>query len=127
MSAIKTAWQRSKIFTILTVVQYIIALFFAFAAFYLSSVELKVATGSLAVAFASIASSDIGNMVDKEKIDQILDKLNKIEDLQKEIQSEQKEQANSGTPIVASLEAMSQYYMDFLTKQKTEAEDDDKS
>jgi hypothetical protein len=45
-----------------------------------------------------------------------------MEDLLKEIQKEQKEQANSSSPIVTSLQALSQHYMDLLTKQKSEDE-----
>ena len=55
------------------------------------------------------------------------DKLNKIEGILEEMQSKQKEQANSGTPIVASLEAMSKYYIDYLAKQKSEGENKEKS
>jgi len=46
--------------------------------------------------------------------------LARIEGLQEEIRKEQKEQASSGPPIVASLQAMSQYYMDYISKQKGE-------
>ena len=46
--------------------------------------------------------------------------LDRIEGLQEEILKEQKEQASSGPPIVASLEAMSKYYMDYINKQKGE-------
>ena len=63
----------------------------------------------------------------KKDIDHILDKLNKIEGILEEMQSKQKEQANSGTPIVASLEAMSKYYIDYLAKQKSEGENKEKS
>ena len=44
--------------------------------------------------------------------------LARIENLQEEIRKEQNEQASSGPPIVASLQAMSQYYMDYINKQK---------
>ena len=44
--------------------------------------------------------------------------LAKIESLQEEIRKEQNERASSGPPIVASLQAMSQYYMDYINKQK---------
>lgn len=63
----------------------------------------------------------------KKDIDQILDKLNKIEGMLEEMQSEQKERANSGPPIIASLEAMSRYYMDYLAKQKGEAEEEEEN
>jgi len=46
--------------------------------------------------------------------------LTQIKGLQEEIQKEQKEQGSTGPPIVASLQAMSQYYMDYIKKQKEE-------
>ena len=49
--------------------------------------------------------------------------LARIEGLQEEMlkeQIEQKEQKGSGPPIIASLQAMSQYYMDYINKQKGE-------
>ncbi len=46
--------------------------------------------------------------------------LARIEGLAEEMRKEQNERANSGPPIVASLQAMSQYYMDYINKQKGE-------
>ena len=46
--------------------------------------------------------------------------LTRIESLQEEIRKEQNERASPGPSIVASLEAMSQYYMDYISKQKGE-------
>ena len=46
--------------------------------------------------------------------------LARIEGLAEEMRKEQNERASSGTPIVASLEAMTQYYMDYINKQKGE-------
>lgn len=46
--------------------------------------------------------------------------LARIESLQTEIRKTQDEKAGSGPSIVASLEAMSQYYMDYISKQKGE-------
>lgn len=54
------------------------------------------------------------------KIEAMNRTLNDIKRIQKEIQEKQKEQANSGSPVVTSLQALSQYYMDFLAKQKGE-------
>jgi len=54
------------------------------------------------------------------RMSEIQAKLARIVDLQVEIQEKQKEQASSGPPIVASLQAMSQYYMDYINKQKGE-------
>ncbi len=46
--------------------------------------------------------------------------LARIEGLAEEMRKEQSERASSGTPIVASLQAMTQYYMDYINKQKGE-------
>jgi len=67
------------VFTILTLIQYLIAFFFVYATFVFPSPELKVATGSLALVLASIASADFKNALDAQKIDQILTKLDEIE------------------------------------------------
>ena len=122
MSAIKVSWEKSKIFTILTLYQYAVAIFFACAIFLLPSTELKIAVGSLVVAFASIASSNMLNLSEKKDREAILEKLSNIEKIQQEMQSEQREQTNSGPPIVASLQAMSEYYLDFISKQKGKGE-----
>ncbi len=126
MSVIIVSWKRSKVFTILAIAMYIIAIYFVFFAFTVTSIELKIAVGSLSIVFASIAFSGIRDMADKQKIDQILDKLSKIEDLQKEIQSEQKEQKEQGSsrqPIIASIEAFTKFYMGYMAKRK-EGEDE---
>lgn len=120
MSAIKVSWKMSKTFTIFAIVMCMIAIYFLYLSFILATIELKIAIGGLAVVFAAIAISSIRDLADKQKIDQILDKLSKIEDLQEEIQKEQNERASTGPPIVASLQAMSQYYMDYISKQKGE-------
>ncbi len=44
--------------------------------------------------------------------------LERIEQTQKDIQTELKEQASSRSPVVASLQALSQYYLDYMAKQK---------
>ena len=44
--------------------------------------------------------------------------LTRIEGLAEEMRKEQSERASSGPPIIASLQAMSQYYMDYMNKQK---------
>ncbi len=44
----------------------------------------------------------------------------RIEGLAEEMRKEQNERASSGPPIVASLEAMTKYYMDYINKQKEE-------
>jgi len=49
--------------------------------------------------------------------------LTRIEGLAEEMRKEQNERASSGSPVVASLQALSQSYMDFLTKQKEEGKE----
>ncbi|MFC2073009.1 hypothetical protein ACFLUU_10025 [Chloroflexota bacterium] len=46
--------------------------------------------------------------------------LDRIEGLAEEMRKEQNERASSGPPIIASLQAISQYYMDYIDKQKEE-------
>ena len=46
--------------------------------------------------------------------------LSRIEGIQEEMRKEQTEQKSSGPPIVASIEAISKYYMDYINKQKEE-------
>ena len=51
------------------------------------------------------------------KINEINTTLARIEDMQKELQNEQKELAKSDSPLVTSLQGLSQYYMEYLDKQ----------
>lgn len=53
-----------------------------------------------------------------KRINEVDATLARIESLQEEIRKEQDERASSGPSIVASLEAMSKYYMDYINKQK---------
>ncbi|MFC1926070.1 hypothetical protein ACFLW2_05185 [Chloroflexota bacterium] len=51
------------------------------------------------------------------RIDEINTTLSRLESLQKEIHSEQREQAKSDSPLATSLQALSQYYVDYIDKQ----------
>ncbi|MFC1987164.1 hypothetical protein ACFLVH_01240 [Chloroflexota bacterium] len=57
----------------------------------------------------------------ERRITEIDTTLARIESLQEEIKKEQNERVSPGQPIIASLQAMSQYYMDYINKQKGEA------
>lgn len=46
-------------------------------------------------------------------------KLEHVEQLQQDIQKELKEKEDSRSPLVASLQALSQYYQDYIAKQKS--------
>ena len=92
--------------------------------FIADAVELKwaIAAGALGLVGVGLAlNSFMLTLHTDRRMNEINATLSRIEDLQKEIQKEQKERANSSSPIVTSLQALSQYYMDFLTKQKSEA------
>ena len=56
----------------------LVAVFFAVLAFFVSTTELIMGTGGLAMAFAVIASADIKGIKDMEKIDKILTKLDEV-------------------------------------------------
>ena len=58
-----------------------------------------------------------------KRISEIDTTLTRIEDLQTEIRNEQKEQSGSRSTIIPTLEAFSQYYLDYVAKQKSEDEE----
>ena len=58
-----------------------------------------------------------------KRISEINAALTRIGDLQTEIRNEQKEQSSSGSTIVPTLQALSQYYFDYVAKQKREDEE----
>jgi flagellar biosynthesis component FlhA len=100
---------------------------FIFAAFVMAllgyiteSIELRCAilAGTLGLLGAGLAlnSSLLALRLDN-RMKEINTTLSQIEDLQKEIQKEQEEQTRSSSPIVMSLQALSQYYIDYLAKQ----------
>ncbi len=105
------------------------AIFFGSIGWFTLPPVIKWAAPAIAIGLASVGlgvnSIAIAYNVDR-KIEALNRTLNNIERIQEEIQKEQKEQANSSSPLVTSLQALSQYYGDFLTKQKGE-QDNEKS
>lgn len=69
---------RKKLMWFFVSIQYLVALFFACATFIISSPELQISTGALAVAFASAASTDISHLQDSRKLDKILKLVKEI-------------------------------------------------
>ena len=63
----------------------------------------------------------LANHTDK-KIEAMNGTLKNIEQIQQSIQTEQKEQSNSRSPIIPTLEAFTQLYLDYLAKQQTSEE-----
>jgi len=68
-----------------------------------------------------------------KSMEEIKETLSRIEVLQQEIQKTQQEQSEKGSPsstIVPTLQALSQYYMDYIAKQGSgneEESEDEKS
>ncbi len=56
------------------------------------------------------------------RINELNTNLTRIEALQTEIQKAHEEQSSSKSMIIPTLEAFSQLYLDYLTKQKSEGE-----
>ncbi|MFC1918608.1 hypothetical protein ACFLWW_01355 [Chloroflexota bacterium] len=90
---------------------------------YFSSEAIK--WGSYAIGFAvisiglGISSVNLELQTSKE-MKKMGETLSRIEDLQKEIQQEQNGQKGSSTHIIPTLQAFSQFYLDYLNKQKEE-------
>ena len=102
MGNIKDLWENSKTLTIMALVQWLTVLLLIYAALILPSIELKLVTSGLAIAFASIASSNMLNLSEKKDREAILEKLSNIEKIQQEMQSEQREQISPQTRPAAS-------------------------
>ena len=87
---------------------------------------VKWALPAIALALLSVGlgvnSLIIASDADK-RIDEINTTLARIVELQEEIQTEQKEQSSSRSTIVPTLEALSQYYLNYVAKQKREDEE----
>ena len=54
----------------------------------------------------------------EKRVDDMGAAIARIEGLAEEMRNEQKEQKNTGPPVVASIEAISKYYMDYISQQK---------
>lgn len=100
------------------------AIIMALLGYIIDSVELRwaILVGALGLLGAGLTlnSSLMASRLDSRMKD-IDTTLARIEDLQKEIQKEQEEHTKSSSPMVMSLQALSQHYMDYLDKQARQA------
>ena len=62
----------------------------------------------------------------EKKIEAINGTLKNIEQIQESIQMEQKEQSSSSSPILPTIQAFSQLYLDYLAKQQSKEEEQQK-
>jgi len=89
------------------------------------STVMKWATLAFGLAFISLGfglySYFLSSYTDR-RMNEITTTLARIEELQEEILKQQKEQGSSGSPVVASVQALSQFYFDYLAQQKEEKE-----
>lgn len=123
MDKMKANWRNYILLAVFTIAAVAIGIY----AWVVVVTEIRWASLALAIALIAVGlglnSLVISRRTDR-KIAEIDEKLTQIHDLQKEIQKERQEQANSGPPLVASLQALSQYYMDYMAKQKGAGEPD---
>ena len=101
----------------------IVAIILALFGWFSESTSVRWVALSFGVAFIAVGLSLCGFLISLHTEKRMIEMgitLDRIESLQEKIQKEQDEQQSSGTPIVASLEAMSKYYMDYINKQKDE-------
>lgn len=105
----------------------LVAFLISLLIFIVDTVELKWATAAGALGAAGVGLAYYSCLLalrTDAMMNEIHLSLSQIKGLQEEIQKEQKEQSeqkSSGPAIVASLQAVSQYYMDYINKQKGEA------
>ena len=101
----------------------LVAFLISLLVFVVNTVELKwaIAAGAIGVVGVGLALNSFMIALRADRgLNEINEALVRIEDLQKEIQKEQKEQADSRSPVVTSLQALSQHYLDYIAKQKSE-------
>ena len=100
------------------------AIIMALLGYIIESIDLRwaILAGALGLLGAGLAlNSFLLALRLDNRIKEINTALSRIEDLQKEIQKEQEEHTKSSSPMVMSLQALSQHYMDYLTKQARQA------
>ena len=100
------------------------AIIMALLGYIIESIDLRwaILAGALGLLGAGLAlNSFLLALRLDNRIKEINTALSRIEDLQKEIQKEQEEHTKSSSPMFMSLQALSQHYMDYLTKQARQA------
>lgn len=116
-------------YTIASVVVFSIAAFLiALLVYIIDSIELRWAIigGALGLLGVGLAFNSFALTIQTDKeIRDIKETLSQLENLQREIQKEQKEHAKSSSPLVTSLQALSQYYIDYLAKQAKQKSGDE--
>ena len=115
----------------MTLIYFVVAaVIFAVIGWFTLSPAIKWAAPAVALGLISVGlgvnSLVLVNHTDR-KIETMKEALKSIKQLQEEIQKEQKEQSSSSSPIVPTLQAFTQMYLDYLAKQQSEEEPKDKS
>ncbi len=105
------------------IVVFVLDLIFGSVSWFAESIFIRMAFPAIGLALIALGLGLNSFLITEEtnkRMNNIEATLTQIKDLQEEIQKEQKEQGSKGPPIIASLQAMSQYYMDYINKQKGE-------
>ena len=107
----------------------IVAVFIAILGWFTESSIVRFAAPAYGLALISVGFGLYSFLVSSQtdgRMDKITTTLARIEGLQEEIQKKQEEQSSSSSPLVTSLQALSQYYFDYIAKQKAEDEKETK-
>ncbi len=118
----KTEWMKLSLYSPLTWFT-IAGLAIGSYVWFVETVDIKWATFALIFVFMSLGlgvDNVIRAMRIGKRMNEISVTLTRIEDSIEELQKEQKEQSSSGSTIATTLQAFSQLYLDYLTKQKSE-------
>jgi len=121
---VKTGWLKQSLYSPLTWFT-IVGLAIGSSVWTVKEVEIGWAAFALIFVFVSLGlagDSFLRAMRTEKRMSEMSATLTRIEDSLEEMQKDQKERASSGSPIVPTLQALSQYYIDFLAKQKSEDE-----
>jgi|GEM_PF-5928426 hypothetical protein len=101
----------------------ILAVLFGLFGWLPESTSIRWIAPAFGLALIGLALGLNGSMIalnTDRRLTEIAIALARIEDLQQEINKEQQQRTNQGPPIIASLQAMSQYYMEYLNRRKEE-------
>ena len=103
----------------------ILAIIFTVAALFTGSPEIKWIIPAIGLALISIGlglTSFFIALNADSTVSMINSKLEEIKQIQQDMHAELQQQKSSSSPIVATLQGLSQHYLDYLTKQKQENE-----
>ena len=121
----KTEWMKQSLYSPLTWFT-IAGLTIGSYVWLAETVEIGWAAFALIFVFVSLglgADGFVRTVRTEKRMNEMSVTLTRIEDSLKDLKKEQKEQSNSRSPIIPTLQAFSQLYLDYLAKQQSGEED----